>query len=376
MPYWDLQKVAYKTAPSLGGTSLYDLPKSGFLSGILCRLSAGVVVNAAATIVDWRLLQTLTKLEVILNGTYDAKSITGEVAEAILWYSMGKSSLEYARYVYAGGTAYDFFALLFGRKLFDDEYGLDLGKYDSVELKITNNQSSTFWSAAAAEEVYALILREPVSPPKGFIRSREWRKWTTISDEWQYLDLPTEDLLARAILQAIPPVTNGEETTSWFNMMYDIKYMMRSGAVTMFDADLETLSKLNALDYPYDLIQAGEVELAGGRGIRTGIGRTVGWSGQETRDALTAPTEPLAIKPTPDGCLRVNVRNVDYGHSFLAKGVGPWETAVFNHHRKGDFSDALDLAKEKQVELNIHTRSGAAYAGGTNRVILETLVKY
>jgi len=376
MPHWDIEKINAVTAPSLGGTSLYTLPKKGFLSGLLIRLSATRTANAAATVEKWRLLQTLTKIETILNGTYDAKSIDGELAEAIQWYDTKKTNIEQSLYSYTGGTSYDCVFLSFGRKPYDPLYGLDLDKYDSAELKITNDQSSTYWNAVAAEAIYALIQREPPAPPLGFIRSREYRKWTTVSDEWKYLDLPTENLLRRAILQAVPPTTNGEETTSWLNMMYDINYKIRSGAVKLFEANLDILTKMNALDYGNELLQAGMVEIGDARGIRTGIGRTSGWAGQDALEGAANAATAYGIKPTPDGCLRLNARIADQNLSFLAKGIGPWETGVFNHDRIGDLSDLLDLAAEKVVTLDIHTRSGASYAGGTNKVILETLVKY
>jgi len=376
LPLWDIEKVNPTTAPSLGGTSLYTLPKKGFLSGLLIRLSATRTAGGDLTVTKWRLLQTLTKIELILNGTYDAKSIDGELAEAIQWYDTKKCNIEQNLYDAAGGTSYDCVFLSFGRKPYDPLYGLDLEKYNSAELKITNDQSTTYWSAVAAEAVYALIQREPAVPPRGFIRSREYRKWTTVSDEWKYLDLPTEDKLRRVILQAVPPTTLGVETTSWLNMMYEIKYKIRSGAVSLFDANLDILSKMNALDYGNELLMAGLVQIGSARGIRIGVGRVSGWAGQDGIDAASNPTVPYGIKPTPDGCLRLNAKIADQTLGFLAKGIGPWETSVFNHDRIGDLSDLLDLAAEKVVTLDIHTRSGSDYADGTNKVVLETLVKY
>jgi len=376
MPHWDIEKINPVTAPSLGGTSLYTLPKKGFLSGLLIRMSATRKIDAAATVEKWRLLQTLTKIETILNGTYDAKSIDGELAEAIQWYDTKKSNIEQSLYDYNAGTAYDTVFLSFGRKPYDLQYGLDLEKYDSAELKITNDQSSTYWNAVAAEAIYALIQREPAAPPLGFIRSREYRKWTTVSDEWKYLDLPTENMLRRAILQAVPPTTDGRESTSWLNMMYDINYKIRSGSVKLFDANLDILSKMNALDYGNELLMAGNLEIGSARAVRIGIGRVSGWAGQDCLEGASNPTAPYGIASTPDGCLRQNAHISGQTLSFLAKGIGPWETSVFNHDRIGDLSDLLDLAAEKVVTLDIHTRSGDSYAGGTNKVILETLVKY
>lgn len=375
MGYWRYEKLNADTAPAFGGTSIYTLPKAGFLSGIVCRLGAATVSPGILTLAAWRILQRLSKIEVILNGTYDCKSITGEVAEALQFYSQKVVGLERPR-GYATGTTWDAFALLFGRQLYDESYGLDLSKYDSVQLKITNDETSSIYGAVHSEEIHGLLFEESPISPKGYIRSREYRSWTSVSDETKYIDLPTEDVLRRCVIQSVPPQTNGEETTSWFNIAYELKYKMRSGKIIMFDGTLDDLLRFNSLDVQREVFQSGLKETTSAYGFRTGVGRQVGIATVAADFGVVGPAVEQTVKETPDGNLVQQAHTADFPLNYLVRGWGPWETAMFNHDRRGDLQDLLDLNKEKQVTLDVHTRSGAAFAGGTIRVNLETLVKY
>jgi hypothetical protein len=369
-----IRTLAAKTAASAGGTSIYELPEKGKISGIIVQLTADCVSGYTNALEDARLIDRYSKIEVIANGSHDLHTYTGQIAQAMDFYDTGRTPWD--KYIeYASGMQRAFIPIHFGRYMGDPDLALDCSQYDSLELKLTNDITSTVFANLAEKVYYWKHGGDDVAVgTKGVLRKREWRKWTTVADEWKYLDLPEEEMLRRIDIQCIPDRTSNVDKCDFRDLGYDIQYKAQTGDVTMFDQDLATLLWMNADEYAHELLTGGIAARASGDAFQAGLGMQIAHGTFLTGTAADATTPVPTRGGDDDGSVVMATSIGDRSLSWLCKGLGIFHTAVFRHDRLPNMADLLDLAAEKVVQLNIHTRNSSNAAGGTDRVVLETVV--
>jgi hypothetical protein len=265
----------------------------------------------------------------------------------------------------------------FGRKLFDIDYGLDLAAWDAVEIQFANDAGSGFTGNDFAIDVILYWLREAsASQFKGYFKTEEWRKWTTVSDEWKYLDLPTEEKLRRIILQVDAALDSTYKTadTTLYNVAETIQLKLRSGAVELFNSSLRDLWYDNALRLGKEQIVGIQPYHTTAYGVRTGLGQTFAGGGIRL-DQSAQNTYGTTIYPGDDGpTIRRRAADIVQDSMILA-GIGLENCAFFDFDLDGDPAKYLDLAEDGTVQLNIHTKSSGSADDGTIRVILDRLIQ-
>ncbi len=356
-------------------TLRFELPEKGLYSGLLIKVSCDQE-SANSGQENYRLIDQINKVEVMANGSKIIKSLSGIQLQALSFYDHGIAQIDTLR-EYASNTQFAFIPIQFGRRLYDRDYLLDMAKYDVVELKLTNNMSSTYWQDTLSYTIIGYVLKDVPADyaNKGYFKSHEWRKYTTVADEWKYLDIPAEHPLRRIMLRAEPDITSGADDTAFENLVYDIKFMLQTGDVIVFEGKLEDLLRDNLIDYGALALTGGHSYRVGTDYIETGIGRRL----VEAAIAFSMTGSASTTVPTTDDGHSNHMKLMpqgggDIGINWMALGCGFHNTAMLRFDREPDLADMIDTVDKKQVELHLHTRNAASAADGTVSVVLEELM--
>lgn len=375
--YW--QREYLREADSMTRDAEYreDLPANGLLGSILLRMNVAGVSGAFAAVEKWRIVDFLSKIEVIVDGSTVVKSLTGECLNGIQFFDQGVTHPDYW-HSYATGTKWCHLLINFGRYLMDPEYGLDLSKYSSAEIKITNDMSSTYAGASISLSMLQYFLRDPpYATFLGHFRTEEWRKWTTVADATEYLEMPTQYPIRRIILQLIPDVdaNNISETAMW-NVADDVELSLKTGLLRVYKGGIDDLMRENFFDYGQELLSSPNYYMTADKGRRIGMGyvfTALGTAG--TQDGAGAGTIPTLEGRRTDNTQKPETYEADTLITGLCRGICPENLVVFRFDKPDVPQTYLDPKVNETVKLDVHTRNAASAADGTVRVILDRLVR-
>jgi hypothetical protein len=321
----------------------------------------------------WRLLDWLDKLEVIANGSTPIKSFTGQVGHFFQWLDGGGAAPD-QHFNYGSSTKRHHSIINFGRWPYDTEMGLDLGRFKSMELQFSNDGSATYFDGDFSIDIFGLWLRDaPVGQFKAYMKTEEWRKWTTVTDETQYLKLPEEAKLRRLVLQVIPPVdANMKSEDTAYNVADSIKMTKRSGQDEIWNASLRHLWYANYFCSGRDIIQPLQPYTSDGYGVHTGLGQVLSLGGVRLPHGGAQNTYGTSIVPGEDGAtLTREVPTDSEQDAMLVMGLALENCATIAFDQTYDPVDFLDLKAEGTVELQVHTKNAATVDNGTIRVMLD-----
>jgi len=376
--YWQTEKLRKGATWASGGTYRLDLPANGLLSAIMLHAYGTPVVDSMLTAEKWRLWDYISKIEVIANGSTVLKSLTGRVAKFYSWFNGGIASPD-KPFNYGTSTHRFHNCLNFGRYLFDPMFGLDLSRYNSVELQLTNDASGTYYTGDWSVDVDLVYMRDvPGAPFQGFFRTEEWRKWTTVQAAWQYLELPTEYNIRDVVLQVEPErTTKANADTTPYNVAYVVQCLLKTGLLKVFDGNLRDLWYLNAWDHGRDIIQGIEPYHSDTYGVVTGVGQSLGAAGLRLEHSGDQSTYGTTLLPGEDSDTLQREANSDSDQdSLLVLGLALEDCAYLRFNTPDEPASYLNPAEQQTVQLNIQTRDASSAANGTIRVMLDRLVKY
>ena len=211
MVYWDniiIEDEVAKSTDTTSGTEYIDLPETGWLSQLNLR---------AAVLAQWvdeialNIWQTITKVEVLVNGSQVVKSLDARQIRALAWYH-GMDLLPLGDYNRGGSGDKTFwtFPLLFGTHVGDTRHMLDLAAYSNPVLRVTWNAAQASFdgisndvtsSPAFRYGLDGVIMRgAPEEPIEGYVKSSQIDAWTTANDATHTTEIPKgQDLLGLMI---------------------------------------------------------------------------------------------------------------------------------------------------------------------------------
>lgn len=374
--YW--QRTFLKQGDSLPIGSYWreDLPKEGLLGSLQFHVRGTPVNDSMIASEKWRMLDFISKIEIIGNGSTPIKTVTGPIAAYLGWLDGGGGAPD-KHFNYGTSTKRCHLNLNFGRRLFDPLYGLDLSKWNSVEVKVTNDGSATYFTGNLTIDAICYYLREPVEPGfSGYFDTQIWREWTTVADEKKYLKLEFANRLRRIVMQVIPDLdaNNAAETTP-YNVVDDVELYLRTGVLSVFDASLRELWYENYFDLGRDVLQALEPYTTDGKGIWTGLGQTLGAGGLRLNHAGAQSSYGTTLVPGLDSAtLEREAATENDQDSLLVMGLALENCAVLRFDQADDPEQYLDPVKDRTVQLNVHTANAASAADGTVRVVVDQFV--
>lgn len=351
-----------------------DLPKSGFLSALYLEISADCVSGATLADPKWRLFDHLGTVEVIGNGATVIKSANFVNMHFWNWLRQGIVPPHFWRN-YATNTQFEHLLIPFGRFFGDPIFGLDLSKWDSVELKVTNSATSAYYGADLSISVFETWLRDHPAGFAGYLRDELWREWKTVQNETKYLELPVEYPIADILLRAMPATTAGASATGYANLMYDIDFSVEGGTKQVYKGRLGELGVLNHLERGAEVLTGGHFDVTADNAIDIGIGRVFGWAGiSGSKDGAVSIVIPTVEADSTSNTLKPEAREADSPVHFLFRGYGYQNHAWLWHSPNLLEEELLNPAQYSDIRLNIQTRDAASAASGTNQVLLSRVV--
>lgn len=357
-----------------------DLPKSGQLMGLVLYLRSTAVSNAFLTIVKWRLIDYISKIEVIGDGSEVIKSFDGRQALASAFYDDLRQAPSMWR-TYATTPQRQFIPINFGRKFMDEIYGLDLSKFNQVTLKITNNATATQFATNVQCSVVAIWKREDPNAFYGYLREEEWKTWLPVADAWEYNELPILLPIRRILLRgrSATDAADAKNNSSFHSLMDDIEFTLRSGQTRVYRGDLELLGHISVMEMPC-MAEAGfKVQRTAGYGFETDVGyvtQSVA-AGAADSDSQTSVLSNVRM----DVQHSAQESGYDAGNGVVqgtVRGHGFGHCVPLFYARKPDLDDLLVPDQVKEVAVNIHAKSGSTFSGDTaaeNAIILSRLVR-
>lgn len=374
--FWQREYIREGVSMTLNDTYRLDLPEHGLLGSLLLRISGSQASGYGASGADWRIIDELSKLELILDGARVCKSLTGYQVQALSAWDQGVMDPSVWRN-YATNTQFSYLLVNFGRFLFDMDYGLDLSRYNNVEFRLANTATSSDFSDLTIS-LLAYYLRE-ASPSqfKGYLRSEEWRRWTTVADETKYENLPVEFPIRRILLQAIPSVdADNVEQTNMANLMDDIELNLDTGQTKVYKGGIDDLMRENYYDNGKPLIAGGFPYHTADKGIDVSLGYvTKAVAGPGSQDGAAAATNTTIESGRTSFTQKLETSEADSPAALMVEGIAPYLTALFRFDQAWDPASYLDPQARATVQLNVHTRNASSAASGANSVVLDRLVR-
>jgi len=183
-------------------TEVIDLPKRGIISNLIIEtynLSGTQKCNTFSQ-------DTITKVEVIGNGSTVIQSLTGTQLQASQSWDDGQISAD--KELVPSGGCYAYFDIRFGRYVGDPLYALDCSKWSSLELKITYDvdAGATQGTTGFTDDYGKLSIYGLFSPDGagletiGYLKKAQKKTWTTVADATDELSLPTDYPFRRLIM--------------------------------------------------------------------------------------------------------------------------------------------------------------------------------
>ena len=360
---------------SLNGTYKLDLPEHGMLSSLLIRIEGSEKTGYGQGVERWRIIDEMSKVTVLANASTIIKSLTCKQAQALAFYDQGVlPSAQWRNY--ATNTQFETMLVNFGRFMGDTQYGLDLSRFNNVELQLTNEATSADFTNLTVT-ITGIYLRDvPATQFGGYMRTEEWKRWTTVADETKYNDLPTAHKLRRIILQAIPDKDGNflYETNMW-NVMYDVDLSLDTGQIRVYKGGLDQLMFENLLDHGHHVLIGAWPYQTADYGVDISIGRVGGHvAGAGTQDGAVASAIATLETARGHGTLKPEVYTGDEPYNVIAFGSNPFHTAFFDFGLDGNPNNYLDPDARKTVKLDIKTRNSSSAADGTAAIVLDRFV--
>ncbi|KKN35891.1 hypothetical protein LCGC14_0778950 [marine sediment metagenome] len=357
-----------------------DLPKSGHLMGLVLYLRSTAVSNAFLTAVKWRLIDYISKIEVIGDGSEIIKSFDGRQALASAFYDDFRHPPSMWR-TYATTPQRQFIPINFGRHFMDEIYGLDLSKYNQVTLKITNDATSTQFATSVQASVVALWMRENPNGFFGHFREEEWKTWLPVADAWEYNELPIALSIRRILLRHrnATDAADAKNNSSFHRGMDDIEFSYRSGQTRVYRGSLELLGHISVMEMPC-LAEIGvKVDRTQGYGFETDVGYVTQavMAGAADSDGQTANLANARMD-VQESAQESGYRPANGNLQGVVRGHGYGHCVPLFYARKDDLDDLLIPNDVKQVDVNIHGQSGSTFSGDTaaeSAIVLSRLVR-
>lgn len=215
--YWqDTRLVDAKSLTGTSGSETIDLPASGLLAGLTIRFDARESETARTH--HRSQIDCLTKIEVVHAGTQIIKSFNGRVARGISFLDDGKVPLSSRGFAALGYNGFVYVPIHFGRRERDTEYALDLAKLVDPKLKIEWDCTLTdpwtgygFHSTPVATlTVITKIIKEPLSAPRGYIKTAQVKEYTQENDTIEPVKMPLGNPFRRILVRPVDwDTTNG-----------------------------------------------------------------------------------------------------------------------------------------------------------------------
>jgi hypothetical protein len=324
------------------------------------------------------ILDHITKIEVKGDGKQPFKSYWGQTCLAEYAFAHGRIAPGLLD-VMSANYQTQAFPIMMGKRVFDGELGLDLGKPSEVRLEITNDfESDDYDGSTMTLDVDLYFVADPAKPITNFLQTYEKTPHTwTAADQKKVFEVPTEDIVRRIYLgceSARTDPTGAQSNKAWRNLRY-LKYTYQSGSQVIKDDDLYRQDQDVLWGYPDKIQTGGLLEARTGYYFDTMLCRPVDLSVVAAYSADPGSTSDIVMDQRVERFLAFR-RSAVAGNQarFVAAGYGPYDHLMIREDHIDDVDHYLKAGAEgkKKVEIEVGNSSSGG-SSGTIRFVLQTL---
>ena len=375
--FWQREVLRSGVSMTFNQTYELDLPKNGQLGSLVLYLRSTQNGQPFLTVPRWRLIDYISKIELIGNGAEVIKSFDGRQALASAYYDDGVLATSMWRH-YSNTPHRQFIPINFGRWIQDEMFGLDLSRFEQVTLKLTNIATATEFTTDITLDVIAYWLREASGAFAGYFREEEWKVWDPAAGTWEYTDLPVALPIRRILLRGRPAVdtADAKNNSSMHRCMGDIEFTFRTGQTRVYRGSLEQLGHLSILELGKYAETMTHIDRTDEYGYEVGVGYVQhGVVAEGSQTATPSATSSVGSGDVQDSAQEVRNRTADQPLQGLWRGHGMLHNVPLFVARKPDLSDLLNPDALKVVKVDIQCQSGTTVAGtfdaAENAIILS-----
>ena len=248
------------------GTAIFDLDFSDPVRAIIIGFYGKRFDHSDTN--DPLLLEDIDKIEVV-DGSDVIFSCTGTEAAAAQLYATGKKPF-IAYTANSTSTNRNQIKLLFGRSEADDEYGLDLTRFNNPQLRITHSftEAAGSWADDTQTVTVQALIAEGAPRPRAFLMTKNIYSFTKGTSGEETIDMPRDYPYRFVQLQvkdaATPvfaelsnvkiscnfdefvPVDEITEDLAWDNIArYGMQYIQHEAIGDGSDTDIKTYNQLS-----------------------------------------------------------------------------------------------------------------------------------
>ncbi len=374
--FWQRELYRSGTAMALAQTFELDLPRHGNLGSIGLVFASAGVANAFATAEAWRIIDYITRIELIGDGAEVIKSFDGRQALACNYYDDKVVPFSLWRN-YLAAPHRQGVVINLGRFVHDTRHYLDMSKFEQVKLRITNNAAAAQYPVAISLDVVCHWLREPVEQNLGYFREEEWKLWNAVAGAIEYTELPVALKIRRVLLRARPGVdaADCQNNSSQDALMRTIDFSMKTGETRIYQGSLENLARLSAEEMGFTPETSGYICRTAAFAFDVGLGYVTNMIGSPASMGAVPGVYPVTLNQgdVNDGSQISIAYQADYPLHWQARGHSYMNnTPLFVSDDLGD-ADILDPEASKVVKCDIGCVAGTTVAG-TNHVAQNAMI--
>lgn len=363
---------------TVGSTDKIELPEQGDLGALVIRFGGTTASNLKRTTGgDWRVIEYITDIVLKVNGTAELCHLSGENLAAFMFYDLGIMPFDKS-HNYSTAAIDTWMMLLFGRYPGDEEMGVQLDAYSNPELWITNNASSSEFSAISLDLVGYMRWKGGQGFNLGYLNKKDYKSWTGVRAETEKTKLPTTHKCRRILLQSEPEKDSAYiYKTNMFNPMENVKLTFKGGQDIYYDGHSEIMARIAH----FQKMRYCQTSLAAGFNADVGFSCGIGYVNARAgvpgpRGGSAASTYTSLEGNRTDNTQKLEGGGGDDMPEMWFQGICPENHMGFLFDDNPNPQTWLDLQAESQVELEIKTRDHADADAGTNRILLERLLPH
>lgn len=377
-----LENEAAQTADA--ATYRLELPEDGMLSALMLKITA---TNGATNNLNSMIKDAITRVEVIGNGSTVIHSYTGEELDRLTWRFLKKRGVELSSED-LDIVQFQTFMVPFGRFIGDKVYGLDLRKWNDVELRIQYNLVAP--NAVGANgyvtgtfNVTVVSYRYPATAnviPRAYLRTTEFVQPTDAASGERRYEMPLQHKYVElALFVREDAIADDQDVTA-------IRIELDSGENRFYDANWDDLQQENTNEFGINGRQVKTVLRSDAATVdfETGIVRGAQLTPEHAAEG-TADKENLLILESRagdrltlgyaeldlvSGSEAIVAQTVADTHLIAVDGDGVGNMVFIPFSREKDWSDALDSTMHGKIEVVLTS----GFAGATLGLVLSELV--
>lgn len=193
-----LSEILADESIATAATKVIDINLADVISRISIEIKSTNVDNTPVG----HVAKMLKRVEIV-DGSNVIFSLKGPALQGMSFYDTGLVPCNFLNYV-APAQIIGVFHINFGRKLYDPLLALDPKKFSNLQLKIEHDESLGGCSPTASTmRAFADCFDQKAISPRGYLCSKEHFSVADSSSSVDYVDLPTDYLMRKMIIQGL-----------------------------------------------------------------------------------------------------------------------------------------------------------------------------